>query len=260
MPSTFFTVAAPLALAHHLLLLPRRPRRRLLTSSRRSSTLRPARGPAARPARLLVAFPAVVVCGILLIVDLEPAGALLAHADPVEDAPPDVQAVLADVVGSWALLIFGALLVPLVPRRPGRRRTRPRWPRCVSFAPPASLGGIVAVLGGILGFFLAGYTGVLLVGDEPARSGPTRTLLGLTFLISGASTAAAAADPARRRRRDTHTGLHALERFDGWLLVFELVALIALVFSLGELARLWLGWWGALLVIGVVGLASSSRC
>src|SRR5262249_5195434 len=49
-------------------------------------------------------------------------------------------------------------------------------------------------------------------------------------------------------------GLHALARFDRVLLVLELIALAALIISLGSLAGVWLNAWGALLVLGVVGL------
>ena len=46
--------------------------------------------------------------------------------------------------------------------------------------------------------------------------------------------------------------MHALERFDSLVLVFELLAIVALVVSLGSLARLWLNTWGLLLVVGVL--------
>jgi formate-dependent nitrite reductase membrane component NrfD len=78
-------------------------------------------------------------------------------------------------------------------------------------------------------------------------------LLGLVFLISSASTAAAVLLLLGRRRAATSpSGLHALERFDSWMLLFELIALIALVVSLGSLARLWLNEWGVLLALGVI--------
>jgi formate-dependent nitrite reductase membrane component NrfD len=38
------------------------------------------------------------------------------------------------------------------------------------------------------------------------------------------------------------------------MLVLELIAIVALVVSLGGMARLWLGAWGALLLFGVIGL------
>src|SRR5438876_1055055 len=49
-------------------------------------------------------------------------------------------------------------------------------------------------------------------------------------------------------------GLRALARFDTFVLVLELITLVALVVSLGSLARVWLSAWGALLLLGVVGI------
>jgi formate-dependent nitrite reductase membrane component NrfD len=46
--------------------------------------------------------------------------------------------------------------------------------------------------------------------------------------------------------------VHALRRFDDVALVLELIALIALVVSLGSMARAWLNAWGVLLLVGVV--------
>src|SRR5919197_124726 len=52
------------------------------------------------------------------------------------------------------------------------------------------LGSLIAVLGGLCGFFLAGYTGALLsVTNRPVWA--DTTWLGVLFLLSGASTAAA---------------------------------------------------------------------
>jgi formate-dependent nitrite reductase membrane component NrfD len=79
-------------------------------------------------------------------------------------------------------------------------------------------------------------------------------LLGLVFLVSGASTAAALLSLLARRRPDAAASEEALVRFDRWMLVLELVALVALVASLGVVSRAWLNAWGAVLVVGVVGV------
>ena len=156
-------------------------------------------------------------------------------------------------IGSWGVLLFGAFSFLSFLGRPRRVGRRPDGRLCASARPRHRSAASSPCLGGIFGFFVAGYTGVLLaVTNRPDLGRHDAARAQLPDL--GASTAAAllillgGADAIRL------TGLHALERFDGWLLVFELVALIALVFSLGEIARLWLGWWGALLVFGVVGL------
>ena len=153
-------------------------------------------------------------------------------------------------LGSWALLLFGffAFLAFLGALAEDERW---RWRGLARLRPPGLLGLVVAVLGGVLGFFVAGYTGVLLTVTNRPIWGDT-TLLGLVFLISGASTAAALLALLGQRR--AASSVHALERFDSIMLVLELVALIALVVSLGGVARLWLSVWGALLVLGVVVL------
>jgi formate-dependent nitrite reductase membrane component NrfD len=52
----------------------------------------------------------------------------------------------------------------------------------------------------------------------------------------------------------TTPALAALQRIDIWVVVLELIVLIALIISLGPVARAWLNAWGALLLIGVIGV------
>ncbi len=55
---------------------------------------------------------------------------------------------------------------------------------------PAMLGSIIAVIGGLFGFYVAGYTGVLLaVTNRPIWS--DTPLLGMLFVVSAASISAA---------------------------------------------------------------------
>jgi formate-dependent nitrite reductase membrane component NrfD len=111
----------------------------------------------------------------------------------------------------------------------------------------------VTVLGGFFGAFLAGYTGVLLsVTNRPIWA--DTHLLGLVFLVSGASTSAALLLLLGGRDVGPSPSHVALARFDTWMLVLELVVLVGLVASLGVVARAWLNAWGALLIVGVVGV------
>jgi formate-dependent nitrite reductase membrane component NrfD len=108
------------------------------------------------------------------------------------------------------------------------------------------------VLGGLLGFFIAGYTGVLLsVTNRPLWA--DTHWLGLLFLLSGASTAAALLILLSLRRgiRAADT-IRWLRRMDSGTLVLELVALINLAISLGPVLRVWQNAWGVLLVVSVV--------
>ena len=199
----------------------------------------------------LIALPVTVVCGILLILDLHRPLRFWHMMLQSETLRPMLKAWSPMSLGSWALLLFGgfafvSFLAALADDGRGR------WPRLAVLRPPGVLGTLVAVLGAALAFFIAGYTGVLLtVTNRPIWA--DTSLLGLVFLISGASTAAALlALLGRRRARASVTGLQALERFDSVMLVLELIAIVALVVSLGSMARVWLSAWGALLVVGVV--------
>jgi protein NrfD len=58
---------------------------------------------------------------------------------------------------------------------------------------------------------------------------------------------------ALRRRADPGT-VGWLVWFDRNVLILELLVLVAFLISLGSVARVYLSWWGALLLIGVVGI------
>jgi formate-dependent nitrite reductase membrane component NrfD len=111
---------------------------------------------------------------------------------------------------------------------------------------------VIAGAGTVLGFFLAGYTGVLLaVTNRPVWA--DSNLLGLLFLVSGASTAAGTLILLGLWRGSAdRSSLEWLSRFDRGALALELLVLIAFVASLGSVAKVFLGWWGALLVLGVL--------
>jgi protein NrfD len=206
----------------------------------------------------LVAFPAVVVCGALLTLDLERPERFWHMMIQSATWRPMFKAYSPMSVGVWALLAFGAFsLLSFL----AARGERSRW---AVLRPPGALGVAVSVLGGFFGAFLAGYTGVLLsVTNRPIWA--DTPLLGLVFLVSGASTSAALLMLLGGGRSDTAETAQALARFDRWMLIVELVALVALVASLGVVASAWLSAWGGLLAVGVVGagilipLAMSAR-
>ena len=195
----------------------------------------------------LVAFPAVVICGALLTLDLERPERFWHMLLQSATWRPMFKAYSPMSVGAWALLAFGAFAV--LSFLGARRETGP-W---TMLRPPAPLGVLVSVLGGLFGAFLAGYTGVLLsVTNRPIWA--DTSLLGLVFLVSGGSTSAALLMLLGGSRSDLADTGRALARFDRWMLVLELVVLVALVASLGIVARAWLDAWGALLAVGVVGV------
>jgi formate-dependent nitrite reductase membrane component NrfD len=139
--------------------------------------------------------------------------------------------------GAWAILLFGACAFISWLRRD----------KVVS-----TLDKLIAALGGLLGFFLAGYTGVLLtVTNRPIWA--DSPWLGALFLASGASTAAAALILLSPRRGATAGSIGWLAMFDMRALLFELLILVLFVASLWPIRQVWVSFWGLLLVLGVLG-------
>lgn len=151
--------------------------------------------------------------------------------------------------GSWAITVFGgfALLSCL-----GTLAEDGHLPQArLRVLRRGVLGQLISAAGGLLGLFVAGYTGVLLtVTNRPIWA--DTNLLGLLFLLSGVSTAAAAIILLDRQRRAAPESVHRLASMDSWIMWLELLVLIALVVSLGRVAAVLVSGWGLLLVVGVV--------
>jgi protein NrfD len=202
-----------------------------------------------------LAFIGVVISGLLLVIDLtRPLRfwhmVIQNHTGRLMFKPWEPMSV-----GVWGLLVFGvfaflAALSVLGEDRPGIKALQSAPVRFLRRRGPAA---VIAVLGTISGLFIAGYTGVLLaVTNRPIWA--DSNLLGLLFLVSGASTGAAALIlMALRNRTADQASISWLVWFDRNVLVLELLVLIAFLISLGSVARVYLSWWGVLLLIGVVG-------
>jgi protein NrfD len=159
-------------------------------------------------------------------------------------------------VGSWGLLWFGlfSFLAALSALSEERTNIRLLQSSPVRFLRRRGPSVAVAVLGSPFGLFLAGYTGVLLaVTNRPIWA--DSTLLGLLFIVSGASTGAAALTMLAIWRRAGHLESIAwLAWFDRKILLLELMVLIVFLISLGSVARVFFGWWGVALLVGVIGI------
>jgi protein NrfD len=156
--------------------------------------------------------------------------------------------------GAWAILLFGlfSVLSALGTRAEEGRLQNPAL-RAVGGAVRGGLAKLVAGVGGLLGIFIAGYTGILLsVTNRPIWA--DSPWLGALFVASGASTGAAALILLAPGRGATQQSLNWLSAFDTRALVVELVILVAFLASLGSVNRAWVSLWGLLLVVGVVGL------
>jgi len=114
--------------------------------------------------------------------------------------------------------------------------------------PPSGPGLAIAILGGAAGFFVAGYTGVLLaVTNRPIWS--DTPMLSMLFVVSAASTSAALIMLLAHRSGSTTPGLDDLHRLDVSVTAIELLVLLAVIASLGPVARAWLNVWGVLLAV-----------
>jgi formate-dependent nitrite reductase membrane component NrfD len=199
----------------------------------------------------LIAFPAVCLCGLLLTLDLGRPERFWHMLVQAQTFRPMIKSYSPMSIGSWALLLFSVcafLSFVAVLAEHGRLP----WPALRRLGPPAPLGRLVAGIGALLGLYLAGYTGVLLaVTNRPIWA--DTTFLGLTFLISAASTSAALVILLGYWSGVSRGGIYALERFDGYVLVLEALAIAALVASLGRVATVWLNGWGLLLAAMILG-------
>ena len=197
-----------------------------------------------------IAFPCVILSTLLLILDLTRPLRFWHMLIESNTFRPMFKFWSPMSVGAWALLIFGiftlvSFLAALV------EDNRLAWPAWRKFRPPGMVSKVLAMFGGLFGFFVAGYTGVLLaVTNRPIWS--DTSLLGLLFIVSAASISAALMIVLARRSRGTMPGLHALRRMDAWLIALEFIVLIAVMISLGPVFRAWVSAWGLLLFFGVI--------
>ena len=155
--------------------------------------------------------------------------------------------------GAWAILLFGlfAVLSALGARAEEGRLQMPAL-RAVGGAVRGAIAKLVSGVGGLLGLFIAGYTGILLsVTNRPIWA--DSPWLGALFLASGASTGAAALILLAPARGATERTLAWLSSFDARALVVELVVLVAFIVSLWSIRQVWLSFWGLVLFVGVIG-------
>ena len=207
----------------------------------------------------LLAFPLVVLCGLLLVVDL---GVPLRfwHMLVQSERPPlpMFKSWSPISVGSWVLFIFAffafvSFVGVLV--QEGRLRWRPlvaadRWAR----SRPRPFALLWGILGAFFGFFLAGYTGVLVTGTSIPFWHNAR-LMGALFLASAASTSYALLILLLMRRGRTHADstVEKLARADRLAIVLEIVVLAIMLVLLGGVARPMIaGGFGVVFWLGVV--------
>jgi formate-dependent nitrite reductase membrane component NrfD len=218
-------------------------------------------GPHEQPmARLcfLAALPLALLCPILLTADLgQPVRFWhMLYDTGVGGAGLNFKYWSPMSVGSWGLLVFGALATLSflwAVAVEGHAYPLSRLALAVLGGP---LGKLVNVVGSVFALFVAGYTGVLLsVSNQPVWS-DTYALGGL-FLASAMSGAAALVALATRLRPDAGSR-HALVDAERYFALLEL-AFVALLFAAlavaGELLRAIALPWLILWLIALLSLA-----
>lgn len=138
-------------------------------------------------------------------------------------------------VGAWGLGVFGAFvtLSALVQAaRDGLLGWFPALRRLLLAVPRTA----VNIVGSAFGFFVGGYTGVLLGITAVPIWARSHLLLGPLFLCSALASAAAALRLAfTLRRGDARAALRRLERIDAAALAGELALIVAVRANLGPL-------------------------
>jgi formate-dependent nitrite reductase membrane component NrfD len=197
----------------------------------------------------LTAFPCIAFGGLLLTIDLGRPLRFWHMLIESNTYRPMVKYWSPMSIGSWAVMIFGlfAFLSFLAALAEDGRIP---WPALRRLRAPAGPGIVVTVIGGLAGFYVAGYTGVLLaVTNRPIWS--DTPLLGMLFVVSAASTSTALIILLAYRSGRATPAVEDLHRMDDWVLLMEVLVLIALLVSLGPVLRAWLNAWGVLLLITI---------
>ena len=211
-----------------------------------------------RAARIafIVSFLALLPCPIFLILDL---GQPLRFLNMLFDMSNGGLMFKADSpmsLGSWALLFFGLFSFASFLGAIAERGWHAADP--IARILRGTVGAVWNVIGTGLGFFVSGYTGVLLaVSNQPVWSDGWP--LGGVFLASSLTGAGALLLLLARRRRDIDAGTaFRLELADRNFAILEVVLIaifvvtVAIAGTLGKMLGVWLLLW----LVVILGLAA----
>lgn len=200
-----------------------------------------------------IAFWGAVVSGLLLTIDLGRPFRFWHMLFQSERFPSLMFKGWSPIsFGAWGILLFGACAaLSLLGAWSEEGRVRASGARYLQSG--TVLAKLIGAVGGLLGIFVAGYTGVLLsVTNRPIWA--DTPWLGPLFIASGVSTGAAALVLVGRRRGASEGSIRWLEALDSRALIAELVILVLFIASLWPIKQVWISFWGLLLLIGVVGV------
>ncbi|MDQ2952370.1 MAG: polysulfide reductase NrfD [Chloroflexota bacterium] len=212
-----------------------------------------------RAARIafITSFLALMPCPIFLTIDLGQPFRFINMLLDASNGGLIFKYVSPMSVGSWALLFFGVFSFVSFLGSLGDSGTRSLHPFARFLR--GTVGAAWNMVGTVLGFFVAGYTGVLLaVSNQPVWSDAGWVLGGL-FLASALAGSAALLIALAASRRGLEAGTTVrLEVADRNFVALEAILLVLFVASLaiaGTLEKL-LGVWGLLWIVVLLGLAA----
>jgi formate-dependent nitrite reductase membrane component NrfD len=203
-----------------------------------------------------IAFPLVAICGVLLILDLtrpERFWHMILESNTLQ---PMFKYWSPMSVGAWALLLFGGFSFAsfLGALAEDNRYGLGRFSGLAARLHRGPLGISFEILGTLVGFFIAAYTGALLsASNVPIWS--QSNLIASLFLASAASTGIATMLLLLRRFRPAtpHSAIRRLEETDRYAMILEAVLLVIFLLSLGAALPVFLATpYGILLLTGTL--------
>jgi polysulfide reductase chain C len=202
-----------------------------------------------------LAFPLICVTPVLLIADLGRPVRFWHLFFYTKDAVPYMNTTSPLSVGTWALLIYSGMsfisfLNVLV--EDGRLRSAGLLKAHAVFIRIPHK--VYAAIGSFFGFFVAGYTGVLLNTTARPLWEATDPLIGPLFIASAASTGAAAIILFMTRQKiGTGETFEHLERFDRVAMIIEIALIAIMLIVAGRYAApILTGFYGILFLGGTV--------
>ena len=200
-------------------------------------------------------LPCLALSALALIFDLSRPGRFWHIVVESNTGWPLFQAWTPMNSAAWVLMAF-SLVALLSALGAAAEAGWLRWPAALRLRPPGALGAVIAVIGALLGLYIASYEGALLAFTSRPVWADT-PLIGMVLVLSALSMAAALLVLLGRWRAWDLPGMGALRRIDAQALVVAFLALVALIVSLGGAAQallspLNLALLAAVLVVGFV--------
>ena len=204
-----------------------------------------------------IAFPLICITPILLIADLGSPLRFWHLFFYTKQGIPYMNMTSPLSVGTWALLIYsGMSFISFlnVLANDGKLKS-PALTNVLNIVGRIPH-KVYAVLGAFFGFFVAGYTGVLLNITARPLWAATDPIVGSLFIVSGASTGAAAIALVMARQNIAWgENFEQLEFFDRVAMVAELALIVLMIVIAGQYAGpLLKGFYGVLFLGGTVAL------